>query len=86
MQALNNFLTDSEIAEQPNIVFLDEFEKTRNEVRQALLNVWDKGEWLDNRDHHKYACTNTIWIVATNAVDDVIQTYFKAVCFFGFYS
>lgn len=76
--ALNNFLTDSEIAEQPNVVFLDEFEKTKAEVRQALLNVWDKGEWLSNRDHQKYPCSNTIWIVATNAVDDVIQGYFKA--------
>ena len=40
---LNNFLTTN--TDQRCVVFLDEFDKTENDVREALLKVMDTGEF-----------------------------------------
>jgi ATP-dependent Clp protease ATP-binding subunit ClpA len=41
---LNNHLCET--VKKRNIVFLDEFEKTGDEVRQALLSIWQDGNFL----------------------------------------
>jgi hypothetical protein len=42
-------------------VFLDEFEKTNKEVRQALLVPIDDGTHLDRRNEKKLDIKKTIW-------------------------
>lgn len=76
-----------------NIVFLDEFEKTTDEVRQALLLIWEDGmyayspriryilihlgEFRDRRSHNKMKCTDTIWILATNSGEHAIKDFYE---------
>lgn len=70
---LNNFLKDHE--DKRCIVFLDEFEKTTTDIHQALLLPFDNGEYQDRRDRSKVNCSKTIWILATNALDEKIKTF-----------
>jgi len=70
---LNNFLAAH--TEQRCIVFLDEFEKTTPDIHQALLLPFDNGEYQDRRTLTKVNCSKTIWILATNALDEKINTF-----------
>ncbi|KAL7935361.1 P-loop containing nucleoside triphosphate hydrolase protein [Trichoderma chlorosporum] len=72
--ALNNFL--AERSGKKCIVFLDEFEKTSREIHQTLLIPFDNGEYRDRRTGDKVNCSNTIWIMATNALDDTILDFY----------
>ncbi|KAK5139670.1 hypothetical protein LTR32_007296 [Rachicladosporium monterosium] len=68
---LNNFLAT--YSGKRCIVFLDDFEKTSPEIHKALLLPFDNGEYQDRRNLHKVDCSKTIWIMATNAHDAIIQ-------------
>lgn len=77
------------------VVFLDEFDKTTEEVRQSLLILFDQGTpcrsfsyclfvefifylgiYKDRRDtSQEYDCSNTIWILATNLGEQIIQEF-----------
>ncbi|KAK7429007.1 hypothetical protein QQZ08_004414 [Neonectria magnoliae] len=70
---VNNFL--AEHSGQRCIVVMDKFEKTAREIHQALLLPFDNGEYQDRRDHGEADCSNTIWILATNALDDEILDF-----------
>ncbi|KAN0070517.1 P-loop containing nucleoside triphosphate hydrolase protein [Elaphomyces granulatus] len=70
---LNNFLARN--AGQKCIVFLDEFEKTTSDIHKALLLPFDNGEYQDRRNLAKIDCSNTIWILATNAMDSTIKNF-----------
>ncbi|KAF2710054.1 P-loop containing nucleoside triphosphate hydrolase protein [Pleomassaria siparia CBS 279.74] len=70
---LNNFLARH--ADQGCIAFLDEFEKTTKDVHEALLLPFDNGEYQDRRDLRRINCTKTIWILATNALDEQIISF-----------
>ncbi|KAK0714523.1 P-loop containing nucleoside triphosphate hydrolase protein, partial [Lasiosphaeris hirsuta] len=77
---LNNFLTEN--AGRRCVVFMDEFEKTTRDIHQALLLPFDNGnpdgpvgEYQDRRNLNKVDCSNTIWILATNAVDHTIKAF-----------
>ncbi|KAF7557506.1 hypothetical protein G7046_g6020 [Stylonectria norvegica] len=67
---LNNFLAAH--AGKKSIVFLDEFEKTSTEIHNSLLVPFDTGDYQDRRNRGKVDCSNTIWILATNALDETI--------------
>ena len=67
---LNNFIAHN--AGRRSIVFLDEFEKTSREIHQSLLLPFDNGEYQDRRSLATIDCSRTIWILATNALDDTI--------------
>ncbi|KAI4641381.1 uncharacterized protein J4E78_010444 [Alternaria triticimaculans] len=71
---LNNFLTDH--SGKRSVVFLDEFDKTNQKVRDALLNIMQSGEYENRRSNNGVDCKQTIWIVATNFGDDEINTYY----------
>lgn len=98
---LNNFL--ARLSGKRSIVFLDEFEKTTPEVKNALLIPFDEGmtspqprlqtgndsrirgrlitcvgRHTDRRSRAVVDCTQTIWIIATNAVDDIVLDYCDA--------
>ncbi|KAL8673304.1 MAG: hypothetical protein Q9168_002266 [Polycauliona sp. 1 TL-2023] len=70
---LNNFLASNH--EKRCIVFLDEFEKTNSDIHKTLLLPFDNGEYQDRRNQDKINCSRTIWILATNAHDPVIQDF-----------
>ncbi|KAL7946006.1 P-loop containing nucleoside triphosphate hydrolase protein [Trichoderma barbatum] len=72
--AVNNFL--AEHSGKQCIVFLDEFEKTTKEIHQTLLLPFDNGEYRDRRNGDKINCSNTIWIMATNALDNTILDFY----------
>ncbi|KAH0491273.1 hypothetical protein TgHK011_002710 [Trichoderma gracile] len=73
--AVNNFLVQH--AGRKCIVFLDEFEKTTKEIHQTLLLPWDNGEYRDRRTGERINCSNTIWIMATNALDETILDFYE---------
>lgn len=70
---LNNFLVRK--AGQKCVVFLDEFEKTTDEIHNALLIPFDKGEYQDRRDNQMVDCSKTLWILATNILDPIIMEF-----------
>ncbi|KAH0526519.1 hypothetical protein TsFJ059_009823 [Trichoderma semiorbis] len=72
--SVNNFLVEH--SGRRCIVFLDEFEKTTIEIHQSLLLPFDNGEYRDRRTGDKINCSNTIWIMATNALDDTILDFY----------
>ncbi|KIW22853.1 uncharacterized protein PV07_11106 [Cladophialophora immunda] len=73
---LNNFLARN--AGKRCIVFLDEFEKTSSDIHNTLLLPFQNGEYQDRRDRSMVNCSNTIWILATNAHDAIIQAFCSA--------
>ncbi|KAK5463038.1 hypothetical protein LTS15_002750 [Exophiala xenobiotica] len=73
---LNNFLARN--AGKRCIVFLDEFEKTNPDIHKTLLLPFQNGDYQDRRDRSNVNCSNTIWILATNAHDAIIQAFSSA--------
>ncbi|KAL7925147.1 P-loop containing nucleoside triphosphate hydrolase protein [Trichoderma austrokoningii] len=71
--AVNNFLVGH--SGKRCIVFLDEFEKTTKEIHSSLLLPFDNGEYQDRRNGDKINCSKTIWILATNALDNTILDF-----------
>ncbi|KAK1241437.1 hypothetical protein MKX08_001411 [Trichoderma sp. CBMAI-0020] len=71
--AVNNFLVGH--SGKRCIVFLDEFEKTTKEIHSSLLLPFDNGEYQDRRNGDKIDCSKTIWILATNALDNTILDF-----------
>lgn len=71
---LNLFLAEQ--AGKRSVVFLDEFEKTTEEVRNALLLPFESGLYRDRRTGLGLDCSKTIWICATNLVDPLIASFF----------
>ncbi|KAI1660675.1 P-loop containing nucleoside triphosphate hydrolase protein [Daldinia decipiens] len=73
---LNNFLVDNQ--GKRCVVFLDEFDKTDYDTRNALLKVMDDGTYRDRRgesDHAELDCRRVIWILATNLGNDAISRF-----------
>ncbi|KAF2662718.1 P-loop containing nucleoside triphosphate hydrolase protein [Lophiostoma macrostomum CBS 122681] len=71
---LNNFLAENTGVR--SVVFLDEFDKTKKEIRDALLVMTEKGEYQDRRNNVGVDCSKTIWIIATNLGTDKIAEYY----------
>lgn len=62
---LNNHLVEH--AGQRHIVFLDEFDKTTEEVHKAMLLLFEQGWYHDRRSaNESIDCNKTIWILAAN--------------------
>ncbi|KAJ1323915.1 ATP-dependent Clp protease ATP-binding subunit ClpC [Microdochium nivale] len=71
--ALNNFLAAN--SGQGSIVFLDEFEKTHGDIRKSFLITFEKGDYQDRRNSRMVNCLKTIFIIATNALDEVVVDF-----------
>ncbi|CAK3802369.1 P-loop containing nucleoside triphosphate hydrolase [Lecanosticta acicola] len=71
---LNNFLVRNNA--KRNVVFLDEFDKTKREVREALLKVMDAGTYTGRPNNLKIDCTKTVWILATNKGDTEVAAFY----------
>lgn len=53
------------------LILLDEFEKAESKVHRMFLNAWATGYITDNRSG-PVSTKNTIWILTSNAVTDLI--------------
>ncbi|KAI1387329.1 P-loop containing nucleoside triphosphate hydrolase protein [Hypoxylon trugodes] len=73
---LNNFLARK--SGERCIVFMDEFEKTSEEIHNTLLLPFQEGRYEDRRKGTLVDCSRTIWILATNKLDDSIHAFCKA--------
>ncbi|KAI1454235.1 P-loop containing nucleoside triphosphate hydrolase protein [Annulohypoxylon moriforme] len=73
---LNNFLVRN--AGERSIVFMDEFEKTSTDIHNTLLLPFQDGRYEDRRNGKIIDCSRTIWILATNKLDDDIHTFCDA--------
>jgi len=60
-----------------NVVFLDEFEKTEQEVRNSLLLLLDSGDYHDRRNNKPVDAAKAIWILAKTLGDHAIATFYK---------
>ncbi|KAI1300952.1 P-loop containing nucleoside triphosphate hydrolase protein [Xylaria venustula] len=72
---LNNFLASH--SGRRGLVFMDEFEKTNQDIHNTLLIPFDQGEYLNRRDSIKIDCSKIIWILATNRFDDNIHKFYE---------
>ena len=72
---LNNHLVEH--AGQRNIVFLDEFDKTTEDVHKAMLLLFKQG-WYHDRRHANESvdCNKTIWMLAANIGVATISRFF----------
>ncbi|KAF2835473.1 hypothetical protein M501DRAFT_1019751 [Patellaria atrata CBS 101060] len=71
---LNNFLaTNSGLR---SVVFLDEFDKTSQKIRNSLLLLCDTGDYYDMRTNTPIDCSMTILIVVTNLGDAAINAFY----------
>ncbi|KAI0119677.1 P-loop containing nucleoside triphosphate hydrolase protein [Daldinia grandis] len=73
---LGNFLVRK--AGQRCIVFMDEFEKTSKDIHNTLLLPFQDGRYEDRRNGNIIDCSKTIWILATNKLDDSIHAFCNA--------
>ena len=70
---LNSFL--AEHTGRRSVVFLDEFDKTTNDVRKAMLLVLDSGHYRNRINSKQLDCSKTIWIMATNHGEEDIRRF-----------
>ena len=70
---VNNHL--SKCSGQSSVVCLEEFDKTTEDVRNALLLLFDCGFYKDRRNHGLLDCTKVIWILTANFGVDIITKF-----------
>lgn len=66
----------AQYAGQRNVVFLDEFDKTSEEVRQSLLQLF-KGKYIDRRNKKPLGCSKIIWVLATSLGEPAISKFWN---------
>ncbi len=72
--SLNNHLV--KMAGQRTVIFLDEFDKTTDEVRRAMLLLFESGSYRDRRENNKAVdCKHVIWILAANFADEIVKRF-----------
>ncbi|KAI8956640.1 hypothetical protein F5Y11DRAFT_353435 [Daldinia sp. FL1419] len=74
--SLNNFLARK--SGQRSIVYIEEFEKTSEDIRKTLLSPFDSGHYTDRRNGQKIDCADTIWILSTDKFDNTICSFCEA--------
>ena len=62
---------------QRNVVFLDEFDKTTEDVRQSLLLLFE-GKYTDRRNNKPLDCSKCIWVLAANLGELAIRNFWDA--------
>ena len=73
--ALNNFLATN--SGKRCVVFLDEFEKTTDGVRQSLLLLLESGFYMDRRHNTPIDASKVIWILAANLGTVAIHEFWE---------
>ncbi|EOD49039.1 putative atpase aaa-5 protein [Neofusicoccum parvum UCRNP2] len=85
---LNNFLAKHDGGRA--VIFLDEFDKTPQEIRHSLLLICDSGKlqslpcttflhtggvYHDRRNNKSVDCSKTLWVLATNLGEHEIKSF-----------
>ncbi|KAI0128120.1 P-loop containing nucleoside triphosphate hydrolase protein [Hypoxylon sp. NC0597] len=70
---LNDFLASK--SKERSIVFMEEFDKTNQEIHKELLVPFDRGVYTDRRNGQKVDASQTIWILSTSKFDDTISDF-----------
>eukprot|EP00397_Hematodinium_sp_SG-2012_P011632 GEMP01011777.1.p1 GENE.GEMP01011777.1~~GEMP01011777.1.p1 ORF type:complete len:508 (+),score=122.62 GEMP01011777.1:52-1575(+) len=77
---LNNFIVAHD--KKLGVVLLDEVEKAEKGVLEALLNVFDKGEWTNKQlvsgaagQTRTVDCSRILFMLTTNAFDGIIKKF-----------
>ncbi len=73
---LNNFLASH--AGERAVVFLDEFDKTTEEVPNALLLPFDSGTYVDRRHQKQLDTSKIIWVLAVNFGESEIRQFWSS--------
>jgi Ni2+-binding GTPase involved in maturation of urease and hydrogenase len=60
---------------QRSVVFLENFDKTLDDVRKALLILFQSGAYVNRRNREKLDCSKTIWILATNHGEKIVNKF-----------
>lgn len=72
--SLNNHLV--KMAGQKTVIFLDEFDKTTDEVHKAMLLLFESGQYRDRRENNRVVdCKHVIWILAANFAHEIIKGF-----------
>lgn len=66
----------AEYAGQRNVIFLDEFDKTTEDVRQSMLLLFE-GKYTDRRCDKPLDCSKLIWVLATNLGEPAINKFWN---------
>jgi len=72
---VNNFLAEHD--GQRCLVFLDEFDKCTQEIRNSLLLLLDEGAYWDRRRNMKIDASRAIFILCTNLGDKAIEAFYE---------
>lgn len=64
----------AQYAGKPNVVFLDEFDKTTEDVRKSLLLLFE-GKYTDRRNISPLDCSKIIWVLAANLGEPDISKF-----------
>lgn len=59
------------------VVFLDHFDKAKDDVRQALLLLFESGRYTDRRNQNKIDCSKVFWFLAANTGTDAITSFWR---------
>ena len=70
---LSNYLV--EWSGKRSVIFLDEYDKTTDDVRKSMLLPFESDEYQDRRNHKPLDCTKTIWILAANFGVELITRF-----------
>ena len=73
---LNNHLAEND--GMRTVVFLDEFDKTTEDVRKAMLLLFESGTYTDRRNNRNIDCSKVLWILAANLGVREISTFWTA--------
>jgi hypothetical protein len=73
--AVNNFIVQNK--DKLNVLFMDEFEKSSDEVRHSLLLPLEEGVYEDRRSNKSVNCTRTIFLMAVNLCQRDIAAFHK---------
>jgi len=70
---LNNHL--AKWTGQRAVVFLDEYDKTTDDVRKSMLLLFEIGDYKDRRNHKQLDSSKIIWVLAANFGVDIIVKF-----------
>ena len=73
---LNNHLAEND--GMRTVVFLDEFDKTTDDVRKAMLLLFESGFYTDRRNNRVIDCSKILWVLAANLCVKEISMFWTA--------
>ena len=57
------------------MVFLDEYEKTTDDMRKSMLLLFENGDYKDHRNHKQLDCSQIIWVLPVNFGVEIVSKF-----------